>query len=496
MQKGQISSPEGLGKDHGRDVLIHLDTQTDSRSEGGTLNEAEHQHGNIEINKDNSNKILNPIQQNQNELMVKEEQNNRDYVETRKRIEEIVGIEIQNIGDKKWKKTDDNMAVKKDAKERKVMKRANDDTGLAVVQRKTTRQEKEKNHKEGNGLPARGKFHLKENKEHTGKEMVENKEHTGKEMVENKEHIGKEMVEQGEEKEVHDTLAEDITEGLNTENGRKKTKKMKPEKNLTITREDLQQKKQDTGKSPKDQAPGGDKGIEGKGIAVVIQKKEANEGMTVESHLKERRLKSITAERHVNMTKNDHGKTALERGNATLRGPARSSGRNHTNSKDDIVRGSIKTNWKESENVIKKPNNINQLNNMEPEKRKADENKTKHEHIYGAKTEVRRNYARRTYKDTDGNEAKIERKETRGKQRRIKIHDEENNVGRMEIVVRNAFNKTTVSMKGKGNDEEDNVTLNKVKNIANGTEWEKPERNLMVAIPSPTQTQNSVDTGK
>ena len=442
MQKGQISSPEGLGKDHGRDVLIHLDTQTDSRSEGGTLNEAEHQHGNIEINKDNSNKILNPIQQNQNELMVKEEQNNRDYVETRKRIEEIVGIEIQNIGDKKWKKTDDNMAVKKDAKERKVMKRANDDTGLAVVQRKTTRQEKEKNHKEGNGLPARGKFHLKENKE------------------------------------------------------RKKTKKMKPEKNLTITREDLQQKKQDTGKSPKDQAPGGDKGIEGKGIAVVIQKKEANEGMTVESHLKERRLKSITAERHVNMTKNDHGKTALERGNATLRGPARSSGRNHTNSKDDIVRGSIKTNWKESENVIKKPNNINQLNNMEPEKRKADENKTKHEHIYGAKTEVRRNYARRTYKDTDGNEAKIERKETRGKQRRIKIHDEENNVGRMEIVVRNAFNKTTVSMKGKGNDEEDNVTLNKVKNIANGTEWEKPERNLMVAIPSPTQTQNSVDTGK
>ena len=134
---------------------------------------------------------------------------------------------------------------------------------------------------------------------------------------------------------------------------------------------------------------------------------------------------------------------------------------------------------------------------MEPEKRKADENKTKHEHIYGAKTEVRRNYAsRRTYKDTDGNEAKIERKETRGKQRRIKIHDEENNVGRMEIVVRNAFNKTTVSMKGKGNDEEDNVTLNKVKNIANGTKWEKPERNLMVAIPSPTQTQNSVDTGK
>ena len=442
MQKGQISSPEGLGKDHGRDVLIHLDTQTDSRSEGGTLNEAEHQHGNIEINKDNSNKILNPIQQNQNELMVKEEQNNRDYVETRKRIEEIVGIEIQNIGDKKWKKTDDNMAVKKDAKERKVMKRVNDDTGLAVVQRKTTRQEKEKNHKEGNGLPARGKFHLKENKE------------------------------------------------------RKKTKKMKPEKNLTITREDLQQKKQDTGKSPKDQAPGGDKGVEGKGIAVVIQKKEANEGMTVESHLKERRLKSITAEHHVNMTKNDHGKTALERGNATLRGPARSSGRNHTNSKDDIVRGSIKTNWKESENVIKKPNNINQLNNMEPEKRKADENKTKHEHIYGAKTEVRRNYARRTYKDTDGNEAKIERKETRGKQRRIKIHDEENNVGRMEIVVRNAFNKTTVSMKGKGNDEEDNITLNKVKNIANGTKWEKPERNLMVAIPSPTQTQNSVDTGK
>lgn len=442
MQKGQISSPEGLGKDHGRDVLIHLDTQTDSRSKGGTLNEAEHQHGNIEINKDNSNKILNPIQQNQNELMVKEEQNNRDYVETRKRIEEIVGIEIQNIGDKKWKKTDDNMAVKKDAKERKVMKRVNDDTGLAVVQRKTTRQEKEKNHKEGNGLPARGKFHLKENKE------------------------------------------------------RKKTKKMKPEKNLTITREDLQQKKQDTGKSPKDQAPGGDKGIEGKGIAVVIQKKEANEGMTVESHLKERRLKSITAEHHVNMTKNDHGKTALERGNATLRGPARSSGRNHTNSKDDIVRGSIKTNWKESENVIKKPNNINQLNNMEPEKRKADENKTKHEHIYGAKTEVRRNYARRTYKDTDGNEAKIERKETRGKQRRIKIHDEENNVGRMEIVVRNAFNKTTVSMKGKGNDEEGNITLNKVKNIANGTKWEKPERNLMVAIPSPTQTQNSVDTGK
>lgn len=446
MQKGQISSPEGLGKDHGRDVLIHLDTQTDSRSEGGTLNEAEHQHGNIEINKDNSNKILNPIQQNQNELTVKEEQNNRDYVETRKQIEEIVGIEIQNIGDKKWKKTDDNMAVKK---------------------------EKEKNHKEGNGLPARGEFHLKENKEHTGKEMVE----------------------QGEEKEVHDTLAEDITEG-HTENGRKKTKKMKPEKNLTITREDLQQKKQDTGKSPKDQAPGGDKGIEGKGIAVVIQKKEANEGMTVESHLKERRLKSITAEHHVNMTKNDHGKTALERGNATLRGPARSSGRNHTNSKDDIVRGSIKTSWKESENVIKKPNNINQLNNMEPEKRKADENKTKHEHIYGAKTEVRRNYARRTYKDTDGNEAKIERKETRGKQRRIKIHDEENNVGRMEIVVRNAFNKTTVSMKGKGNDEEDNVTLNKVKNIANGTKWEKPERNLMVAIPSPTQTQNSVDTGK
>ena len=442
MQKGQISSPEGLGKDHGRDVLIHLDTQTDSRSKGGTLNEAEHQHGNIKINKDNSNKILNPIQQNQNELMVKEEQNNRDYVETRKRIEEIVGIEIQNIGDKKWKKTDDNMAVKKDAKERKVMKRVNDDTGLAVVQRKTTRQEKEKNHKEGNGLPARGKFHLKENKE------------------------------------------------------RKKTKKMKPEKNLTITREDLQQKKQDTGKSPKDQAPGGDKGIEGKGIAVVIQKKEANEGMTVESHLKERRLKSITAEHHVNMTKNDHGKTALERGNATLRGPARSSGRNHTNSKDDIVRGSIKTNWKESENVIKKPNNINQLNNMEPEKRKADENKTKHEHIYGAKTEVRRNYARRTYKDTDGNEAKIERKETRGKQRRIKIHDEENNVGRMEIVVRNAFNKTTVSMKGKGNDEEGNITLNKVKNIANGTKWEKPERNLMVAIPSPTQTQNSVDTGK
>ena len=442
MQKGQISSPEGLGKDHGRDVLIHLDTQTDSRSKGGTLNEAEHQHGNIEINKDNSNKILNPIQQNQNELTVKEEQNNRDYVETRKQIEEIVGIEIQNIGDKKWKKTDDNMAVKKDAKERKVMKRVNDDTGLAVVQRKTTRQEKEKNHKEGNGLPARGKFHLKENKE------------------------------------------------------RKKTKKMKPEKNLTITREDLQQKKQDTGKSPKDQAPGGDKGIEGKGIAVVIQKKEANEGMTVESHLKERRLKSITAEHHVNMTKNDHGKTALERGNATLRGPARSSGRNHTNSKDDIVRGSIKTNWKESENVIKKPNNINQLNNMEPEKRKADENKTKHEHIYGAKTEVRRNYARRTYKDTDGNEAKIERKETRGKQRRIKIHDEENNVGRMEIVVRNAFNKTTVSMKGKGNDEEDNITLNKVKNIANGTKWEKPERNLMVAIPSPTQTQNSVDTGK
>lgn len=442
MQKGQISSPEGLGKDHGRDVLIHLDTQTDSRSEGGTLNEAEHQHGNIEINKDNSNKILNPIQQNQNELMVKEEQNNRDYVETRKRIEEIVGIEIQNIGDKKWKKTDDNMAVKKDAKERKVMKRVNDDTGLAVVQRKTTRQEKEKNHKEGNGLPARGKFHLKENKE------------------------------------------------------RKKTKKMKPEKNLTITREDLQQKKQDTGKSPKDQAPGGDKGIEGKGIAVVIQKKEANQGMTVESHLKERRLKSITAEHHVNMTKNDHGKTALERGNATLRGPARSSGRNHTNSKDDIVRGSIETNWKESGNVIKKPNNINQLNNMEPEKRKADENKTKHEHIYGAKTEVRRNYARRTYKDTDGTEAKIERKETRGKQRRIKIHDEENDVGRMEIVVRNAFNKTTVSMKGKGNDEEDNITLNKVKNIANGTKWEKPERNLMVAIPSPTQTQNSVDTGK
>ena len=218
--------------------------------------------------------------------------------------------------------------------------------------------------------------------------------------------------------------------------------------------------------------------------------------MTVESHLKERRLKSITAEHHVNMTKNDHGKTALERGNATLRGPARSSGRNHTNNKDDIVRGSIKTNWKESENVIKKPNNINQLNNMEPEKRKADENKTKHEHIYGAKTEVRRNYARRTYKGTDGNEAKIERKETRGKQRRIKIHDEENNVGRMEIVVRNAFNKTTVSMKGKGNDEEDNITLNKVKNIANGTKWEKPERNLMVAIPSPTQTQNSVDTGK
>ena len=473
MQKGQISSPEGLGKDHGRDVLIHLDTQTDSRSEGGTLNEAEHQHGNIEINKDNSNKILNPIQQNQNELMVKEEQNNRDYVETRKQIEEIVGIEIQNIGDKKWKKTDDNMAVKKDAKERRVMKRVNDDTGLAVVQRKTTRQEKEKNHKEGNGLLARGKFHLKENKEHTGKEMGE----------------------QREEKEVHDTLGEDITEG-HTENGRTKTKNMKPEKNLTITREDLQQKKQDTGKSPKDQAPGGDKGIEGKGIAVVIQKKEANEGMTVESHLKERRLKSITAEHHVNMTKNDHGKTALERGNATLRGPARSSERNHTNSKDDIVRGSIKTNWKESENVIKKPNNINQLNDMEPEKRKADENKTKHEHIYGAKTEVRRNYARRTYKDTDGNEAKIERKETRGKQRRIKIHDEENNVGRMEIVVRNAFNKTTVSMKGKGNDEEDNITLNKVKNIANGTKWEKPERNLMVAIPSPTQTQNSVDTGK
>lgn len=442
MQKGQISSPEGLGEDHGRDVLIHLDTQTDSRSEGGTLNEAEHQHGNIEINKDNSNKILNPIQQNQNELMVKEEQNNRDYVETRKQIEEIVGIEIQNIGDKKWKKTDDNMAVKKDAKERKVMKRVNDDTGLAVVQRKTTRQEKEKNHKEGNGLLARGKFHLKENKEHTGKEMVE----------------------QREEKEVHDTLAEDIKEG-HTENGRKKTKKMKPEKNLTITREDLQQKKQDTGKSPKDQAPGGDKGIEGKGIAAVIQKKEASEGMTVESHLKER-------------------------------GPARSSGRNHTNSKDDIVRGSIKTNWKESENVIKKPNNIIQLNNMEPGKRKADENKKKHEHIYGAKTEVRRNYARRTYKDTAGNEAKIERKETKGKQRRIKIHDEENNVGRMEIVVRNAFNKTIVSMKGKGNDEEDNITLDKVKNIANGTKWEKPERNLTVAIPSPTQTQNSVDTGK
>lgn len=474
MQRGQISSPGGLGKDHGRDVLIHLDTQTDSRSEGGTLNEAEHRHGNIEINKDNSNEILNPIQQNQNELMVKEEQNNRDYVETRKQIEEIVGIEIQNIGDKKWTKTDDNMAVKKDAKERKVMKRVNDDTGLAEVQRKTTRQEKEKNHKQGNGLLARGKFHLKENKEHTGKEMVE----------------------QREEKEVHDTLAEDIKEG-HTENGRTKIKNMKPEKNLTITREDLQQKKQDTGKSPKDQAPFGDKGIEDKGIAVVIKKKEANEGMTVESHLKERRLKSIiTAEHNVNMTKNDHGKTALERGNATLRGPARSSGRNHTNSKDDIVRGSIKTNWKESENVIKKPNNINQLNNMEPEKRKADENKTKHEHIYGAKTEVRRNYARRTYKYTDGNEAKIERKETKGKQRRIKIHDEENNVGRMEIVVRNAFNKTTVSMKGNGNDEEDNITLNKVKNIANGTKWEKPQRNLMVAIPSPTQTQNSVDTGK
>ena len=440
MQKAQISSPEGLGKDHGRDVLIHLDTQTDSRSDGGTLNEAEHQHGNIEINKDNSNKILNPIQQNQNELMVKEEQNNRDYVETRKQIEEIVGIEIQNIGDKKWKKTDDNMAVKKDAKERKVMKRVNDDTGL-VVQRKTTRQEKEKNHKEGNGFPGA-----------------------------------------------------DINEG-HTENGRKKTKKIKPEKNLTITREDLQEKKQGTDKSPKDQAPGGDKGIEGKGIA-VIQKKEANEGMTVESHSKERRLKSITSEHHVNMTKNDHGKTALERGNATLRGPARSSGRNHTNSKDDIVRGSIKTNWKESENVIKKPNNINQLNNLEPVKRKADENKTKHEHIYGAKTEVRRNYARRTYKDTDGNEAKIERKETRGKQRRIKIYDEENNVGRMEIVVRNAFNKTTVSMKGKGNDKEENITLNKVKIIANGTKWEKPQRNLMVAIPSPTQTQNSVGTGK
>lgn len=472
MQKAQISSPEGLGKDHGRDVLIHLDTQTGSRSEGGSLNEAEHQPGNIEINKDNSNKILNPIQQNQNELMVKEEQNNRDYVETRKQIEEIVGIDIQNIGDKKWKKTDDNMAVKKDAKERKVMKRVNDDTGL-VVQRKTTRQEKEKNHKEGNGLPARGKFHLKENKEHTGKEMLE----------------------QGEEKEVHDTLRADITEG-HTENERKKTKKIKPEKNLTITREDLQQKKQGTDKSPKDQAPRGDKGIEGKGT-VVIQKKEANEGMTVESHLKERRLKSITAEHHVNMTKNDHGKTALERGNATLRGPARSSGRNHTNSKDDIVRGSIKTNWKESENVIKKPNNINQLNNMEPVKRKADENKTKHEDIYGAKTEVRRNYARRTYKDTDGNEAKIERKETRGKQGRNKIYDEENNVGRMEIVVRNAFNKTNESsMKGKGNDKEENITLNKVKIIANGTKWEKPRRSLMVAIPSPTQTQNSVGTGK
>ena len=482
MQKAQILSTEGLGEDPGRDVLkyeddtlIHLDTQTDSRSEGGTLNEAEHQHGTIEINKDNSNKILNPIQQNQNELTVKEEQNNRDYVETRKQIEESVGIEIQNIGHKKRTKTD-NMAVKKDAKEKKVMKRVNDDTGFkAVVQRKTTRQEKEKNHKEGNGLPARGKFHLKENKEHTGKEIGE----------------------RGEEKAVHDILGADMTED-HTENGRKKTKKIKPEKNLTITREDLQQKKKGTDKSPKDQAPGGDKLFEGKGIAVVMQKKEAIEGMTVESHLKERRLKSITAEHHVNMTKNDHGNTALERGNATLRGPARSSGRNHTNSKDDKVRGSIKTNWKESENVIKKPNNINQLYNMEPEKRKADENKTKHEHIYGAKTEVRRNYARRTYKDTDGNEAKIERKEIRGKQRRIKIHDGENNEGRMEIVVRNAFNKTTVSIKGirKGNDKEDNITLNKVKNIANGTNWEKPQRNLMVAIPSPTQTQNSVDTGK
>ena len=480
MQKAQISSPEGLGEDDGRDVLkyeddtlIHLDTQTDSRSEGGTLNEAEHQHGNIEINKDNSNKILNPIQQNQNELMVKEEQNNRDYVKTIKQIEESVGIEIQNIGNKKWKKTDDNMAVKKDAKERKVMKRVNDDTGLAVVQRKTTRQEKENNHKEGNGLPARGKFHLKGNKEHTGKEMGE----------------------EGEEKAVHDTLGADMTED-HTENGRKKTKKIKPEKNLTITREDPQQKKQGTDKSPKDQAPGGDKLFEGKGIAAVIQKKEANEGMTVESHLKERRLKSITAEHHVNMTKNDHGKTALERGNATLRGSARSSGRNHTNSKDDIVRGSIKTNWKESENVIKKPNNISQLNNMEAEKRKADEKKKKHEHIYGAKTEVRRNYPRPTYKDTDENEAKIERKETRGKHGRIKIQDGKNNVERMEIVVRNAFNKTTVSIKGMGNDKEDNITLNKVKNIANGTKWEKPQRNLMVTIPSPTQTQNSVDTGK
>ena len=71
------------------------------------------------------------------------------------------------------------------------------------------------------------------------------------------------------------------------------------------------------------------------------------------------------------------------------------------------------------------------------------------------------------------------------------------NYWRMEIVVRNAFNKTNVSsMNGKGNDKEDNITLNKVKIIANGTKWEKPQRNLMVAIPSPTQTQNSVGTGK
>lgn len=196
------------------------------------------------------------------------------------------------------------------------------------------------------------------------------------------------------------------------------------------------------------------------------------------------------------MTENDHEKTALERGNATLRGPARSSGKNHTNSKDDIVGASIRTNWKETEDVIEKLSNINQLNNMEPDKRKADERETKHEHIYGAKTEVRRNYTRRTYKDTDGNEGKIETKETRSKQGRITIHDGENHVGRMEIVVRNAFNKTTASIKGKGNDKEDNITLNKVKNITNGTKWEKLQRNLMVTIPSPTQTQSSVDTGK
>lgn len=475
LQKAQISSPEGLSEDHGRDVLkneddtlIHLDTQTDSRSEGGTLNEAEQQHGTIKINKDNSNKMLNPIQQNQNELMLIENQNSRDYVDTRKQIEESVGIEIQNIGDKKWTKTDDNIAVKKDAKERKVMKRVNDDTGFAVVQGNTT-QEKEKNHKEGNGLPARGDFHLKENKEHTGKEM-------------------------GEEKAVHDILGADMGED-HTENRRKKTKKIKPEKDLTIAREDLQQKKQGIDKSLKGRAHGGDKLFEGKGIAGVIQKKKANDGMTVESHLTER-LKSITEEHHVNMTKNDHEKTALERGNATLRGPARSSGKNHTNSKDDIVGASIRTNWKETEDVIEKLSNINQLNNMEPDKRKADEMETKHEHIYGAKTEVRRNYTRRTYKDMDGNEGKIETKETRSKQGRITIHDGENHVGRMEIVVRNAFNETTASIKGKGNDKEDNITLNKVKNITNGTKWEKLQRNLMVTIPSPTQTQSSVDTGK